>query len=202
MNNISKNKFMMKLYNNIDDILKKNNLANIKKNIIIKDIDNNPDNYLKDNDFTSDNIKNVIINKLKISNLFSFENNDIIYFRENISKNIPKIIIYMFSIIKLLKELFKKTNYQKVIYFETNEKKKLPTKKITLGPNEVNSGVTFLNSINNHKSDNPIFLFRKEEVIKVLIHELIHSNLIDEKIILSNFDYKLNDKFCVNYKKK
>ena len=208
MSNISKNKFIMKLYNNIDDILKKIKKNNIKKNIIIKDIDNNPLNYLKNNDFTSDNIKNVIINKLKICNLFSFENNDIIYFTEkkyrdlskDLSKNIPKIIIYMFSIIKLLKELFKKTDYQKIIYFETKEKKKLPNKKITLGPNEVNSGVTFLNSIHNHKSDNPIFLFRKEEVIKVLIHELIHSNLIDERIILTNFDYKLNNKFCVNYK--
>ena len=51
----------------------------------------------------------------------------------------------MFQIILLLKKIFNKSTYnQHIIYFETKEKKKFPSKNIDLGPNEVNSGLTTL----------------------------------------------------------
>ena len=50
-----------------------------------------------------------------------------------------------------------------------------------------------------HKNGN-IILYRKEEAIKVLIHELIHSNLIDEKLIFTNKNSTFTKLFCTNYK--
>ena len=73
--------------------------------------------------------------------------------------------------------------------------KKFPKKNEILGPNEVNSGLTFLDV---HKNGD-IILYRKEELLKVLIHELIHSNLIDEKIIFSGSINEFSKLFCVNY---
>lgn len=201
--NISKNKFMMNLYNNIKKILENKDIQfnTINERIIVKSIDNDSEKYFENNiSFISKKIKNKIIKNLKYSNSYFFENNNIIYFSKKKENKIPKVITHMFIITKLLKILFnRKDHYQKITYFESNEKKKLPNKKITLGPNEINSGVTTIHHSDNH--DNPIILFRKEEVIKVLIHELIHSNLIDENIILNYSVHKLlNDNICVNYK--
>ena len=202
---ITTNKYFMKLYTNIKNILK-NKLK--KSDIQIKEIKDTPNKYLKDNEFTSDKIKHNIVNNLKYcyeitsNHPNATESKDIIiYFRKkplNYSKIIPKNIIQMLSIIKLLKTLFKRNNIQKIIYFETDEKKKFPkSQNIPLGPNEVNSGLTFLDPHVN----GDIILYRKEEVIKVLIHELIHSNLIDEKIIFSNhINASFNNLFCTDYK--
>jgi hypothetical protein len=199
---LSKNKYFMNLYKNIKNILNKlkinDNYNNIsKKNILnfkIKD-------YLKDNDFTSNEINLYITNKIKYCYEFYYENNIIIYFtKKNLQKSsAPKLIIHMFTIIKMLKILFNRDfdkNIQKVTFFETDQKKVFPKKKNNiLSPNEINSGLTFLNF---HKNGD-IILYRKEEILKVLIHELIHSNLIDEKIIFSKNIKNFSNLFCVNY---
>ena len=189
---ITENKFYMKLYNDIKKNLKKINI----NDIIIKKIDDKPTKYLKDNDFTSNNIKNNIIEKLTHSYECIHENNIIIYFCKSKINNNPIILIHMFQIIKMLKILFKRVFMsQKIIYFETLEKKRFPDKISELGPNEVNSGLTFLNF---HKNGE-IILYRKEEILKVLIHELIHSNLIDKQIVFSNQIKKFSNNFCVDY---
>jgi hypothetical protein len=199
---LSKNKYFMNLYKNIKNILNKiknnDNYNNIsKKNILnfkIKD-------YLKDNDFTSNEINLYITNKIKYCYEFHYENNIIIYFtKKNLDEStLPKLIIHMFTIIKMLKILFNRNfdkNIQKVIFFETDQKKVFPKKKNNiLSPNEINSGLTFLNF---HKNGD-IILYRKQEILKVLIHELIHSNLIDEKIIFSKNIKNFSNLFCVNY---
>jgi hypothetical protein len=199
---LSKNKYFMNLYKNIKNILNKlkinDNYNNIsKKNILnfkIKD-------YLKDNDFTSNEINLYITNKIKYCYEFYYENNIIIYFtKKNLQKSsAPKLIIHIFTIIKMLKILFNRNfdkNIQKVTFFETDQKKIFPKKKNNiLSPNEINSGLTFLNF---HKNGD-IILYRKEEILKVLIHELIHSNLIDEKIIFSKNIKNFSNLFCVNY---
>jgi hypothetical protein len=196
---LTKNKYFMKLYNDM-----KNNYEEIfQNNIKIQTLNKNSEYYLENNKFTSDNIKNKILKDLKYGYKFTFKNNNIIYFcKKNINNNvkIPNIIIHMYQIIILLKKIFNKTEYeQNIIYFETNEKKKFPKKNIVLGPNEVNSGLTFLDIESNDKNGN-IILYRKEEVLKVLIHELIHSNLIDSKIIFSKKTNEFSNLFCVNYK--
>lgn len=191
--NILKNKFLIDLYNNFKNIYEN---LNIDKLNIIK-IDIKKEEYLKDNNFTSSNIKKKILSKLNNSYQISDSNkNTIIYFtsKKNITK-IPVIINHMFIIINLLKLLFKNNEKQNITYFETFEKKKFPLKKKILGPNEVNSGLTFLDSHTN----GDIILYRREEVLKVLIHELIHSNLIDYNLIYSNKNKEFSNNFCVNY---
>ena len=194
--NITSNKFFMKLYDIFYKIYKTISITNIK--ILLNN--ENEINNLKNNKFTSQDILNNIINTLKYNYKITFENNSIIYYSSKKIKNnkIPKIIIHMFCIIKTLKILFNrdiKDNHQKVVYFETNKKKIFPLNNSILSPNEVNSGLTTLEF---HKNGN-IILFRKEELLKVLIHELIHSNLIDEKIIFSNKIKDFSNEFCVKY---
>ena len=194
---ITKNKFFMNLYNDMKHILKKNKINS--NSVIIDKLEEKPLNYLKDSNFTSDNIKNNIISKLKYCYKIKNDNTEIIYFssKKIIYNKLPIIIEHMLVIIKLLKIVFNRNKYQKIIYFETLQKKKLPKKnnKI-LGPNEVNSGLTFIHSHENGE----IILFRKEEILKVLIHELIHSNSIDRKIIFSSQLKEFNNHFCSNYK--
>lgn len=195
---IHTNKYFMDIYNNIKNILSLIIINDVK----INDIQNNINIYFKDNEFVSSNIKEYILSKLIYGYSIEYENNTIIYYTKQklIPNKIPLIIINMFKIIKLLKILFHRNdNKQKIIYFETSEKKKICKKNTILGPNEVNSGVTFLNLHNSHINGD-IILYRKEELLKVLIHELIHSNLIDSKIILSKNNKKFSNLFCVNYK--
>ena len=191
--NILKNSFFMKLYDNMNDILKIN-IGVIKA----EELNEPSENYFKKNNFTSDNIKNVLI-KLQYGYKITNDNNSIIYFtsKKKSFKKIPPVINHMLIIIKMLKLLFKRTSSQKVIYFETLHKKKFPIhKNKILGPDEVNSGITFLDL---HKNGT-IILYRKEELLKVLIHELIHSNLIDEKIIFDSSLKNFSNYFCIDYK--
>jgi len=194
-NKITKNNYFFKIYHKIKKILKNILIDNIKITQCVFD----PNLYLNDTEFTSKNIKDIIIKKLKYQYEIIFENNIIIYYsKKKLLNKCPKIIIDMFTVIKLLKILFNRDDisyHQKIIFYETFEKKKFP-KKGTLGPNEINSGLTF---VDLHENGN-IILYRKEELLKVLIHELIHSNLIDIKIILTKQSKEFNDFFCVNYK--
>jgi hypothetical protein len=195
MMNITDSSFFMNLYDQMKSILKKNDFGEIK----ITKMNHLPNQYLKDNNFTSKHIKDVILKKLVFSYKITCDNNTIIYFTSKEIKNtnhIPPIIVHMCKIIHLLKSLFNRKYSQKIIYFETLEKKKLPKRKMTLGPNEVNSGLTFLDFDTNGE----IILYRKEELLKVLIHELIHSNLIDEKLITSAVSKQFSNLFCVDYK--
>jgi hypothetical protein len=196
--NITKNNYFMKLYDDINNNFKKV----YYKNINIKILDKNANEYFEDNEFTSDNIKNEIIEKLKYGYKFNFNNNNIIYFtNKKLKNNIPNVIIHMFQIIILLKHIFNKSDFeQNITYFETTKKKKFPKKNIILGPNEVNSGLTSIDLNKNKNNKNgDIILYRKEEILKVLIHEMIHSNLIDVKIIFSDKTNEFSNLFCVNY---
>lgn len=196
--NITENKYFMGLYRNIKNIFKKQNkLINISSLNLIENF--NINTYLSNNEFTSEGIHNSIIKDIKYGYEIISDNNTIIYFTKTkiINSKIPVIITHMFTIIKILKILFNRSdNHQKVTYFETYNKKTFPkNNKIILGPHEVNSGLTFLDF---HKNGD-IILYRKEEILKVLIHELIHSNLIDQKIIFSNKIKNFSDMFCVKY---
>lgn len=196
---ITSNTFFMKLYKDLNNIIKKTKID--AKNIFIKSIDiKEISTYLDDNDFTSKNMQKYIVNNLKYGYEITYLNNTIIYFTSKKFNAIPKLIKHMMFIIVVLKKLFKREYSQKLIYFETNKKKEFPTKNnikiTTLSPDNVNTAVTF---IDLHKNGN-IILYRKEEAIKVLIHELIHSNLIDEKLIFTNKNTEFTKLFCTNYK--
>jgi hypothetical protein len=212
---ITKNKFFMKLYTQLKKIYKNVlKTTNLDKQIKIIPLTNKVETYLEDNKFTSKEITQSIINKLKYGYSITFENNTIIYFNEKklgqsiiprsltqapsacskSARNIKELCI----IIKTLKILFNRNDkHQHLTYFSLPQKKELPLKNIEnqkknthleLGPHECNSGLTYINL--GH-----IVIFRQEECLKVLIHEMIHANHIDKHLRTS----EMSKKFCVNY---
>jgi len=193
VNKITDNKYFMNLYNIFKELYNK---ISVDENIHIEKILESPDFYLTDNDFTSDEIKLYILSNLKNGYKISFKNNIIIYFTKKNKIN-ESLVKHMFRIIYILKNIFNRDNQlQTIIFFETNKKKKFPiNKKKILGPNEINSGLTILDLQKNGN----IIIYRKEEVLKVLIHELVHSNLIDQKFIFSSNNNYFTKLICVNY---
>lgn len=85
---------------------------------------------------------------------------------------------------------------QEVYYYPSSFKKVFS--KNPLSPREVNSGVTFIEKAEHqHTHNGKIVLFRKEEVYKVCIHELIHSFHMDYPLIIHSHDMK--SELCSNY---
>lgn len=69
-----------------------------------------------------------------------------------------------------------KTNKDKIILnYYLNEEKKLLEGNVLLGPKEVNSGVC-----SSYGAESNINIWRKEELLKVTIHELFHGLCYDE----------------------
>ncbi len=115
---------------------------------------------------------------------------------------------YLFRIILLLQNFFEKSNCTLCVsYYPTpfrkellNSSKPTPTssKKSGLTPREVNSGVTFLEPREHqHKHNGEVVVFRKEEHLKVLIHELIHSFHLDYELVAHS--RKTQRDLCTNY---
>lgn len=196
--NISSNIFLIKLFDNLNKIIKNTNIK--KDNIKIKKIKDKPSKYLVESDFTSKNIEDYIFKNLKYSYKFIYDKITIIYFinKSNII-TIPKIIMKMFFITVIIKKLFKRTQKQKIIFFDTNKKKTLPNEFKILDSDNVNSALTFVIGDQMYLNGD-IILYRREEILKVLIHELIHSNCIDNELIYSIKSDEFSNLFCSNYK--
>ena len=127
------------------------------------------------------NYKNYIIN---VDYFSSKKINNIIIFETIIRRTIFMMIIsntYKSLNIELYDTPFKKT-------FNCNNHKKCGL----LSPNNVNSGVSYLNNI---------VIFRKEEMLKLLIHELIHALDIDNKFETSQDIIKILELFNINNSK-
>ncbi len=118
-----------------------------------------------------------------------------------LSPRVEKEALEILRIILLLQTLFGKQLPQVVYYYPTPFKKTFPKKSPSqspLTPKEVNSGVTFLEAPNHQSHKNgEIILFRREEHLKVLIHELIHSFHLDYQIILHS--KAMERSVCSNY---
>jgi hypothetical protein len=140
------------------------------------------------------------IKELKYCYVFHYENN-IIYFKSNkkIIKKIPKKIIYMFIIILTLKDLFQRSHCsQQIIFYDLFDKKSIPLKKNSYIDQE-NCNSAFCTVQYDEKINGPIVLFRNEECLKVLIHELIHGNFIDYQIIHGIGVKEMSSKICTKY---
>ena len=220
---ISKNKYWINIYNKIKDIInnKSNNLYNINLSIQNKKIfklnksDNYINNLLKKSIFISPSIISYIRSNFKKYYLIEYDNNLIYYFIEDKStkekeKEKEKDIYHICSIIYSIKILFNRTNKnnkQTLYYFPTPFKKKINKDTKILGINECNTGYSHLESLYEKKdkiqcchSNGNIYIFRKEEHYKVLIHELIHACYRDRDMILSEENDIFSNKFCVNKK--
>ena len=196
--NILKITFFNKLYNQLRSILTNKDFIKSFKNISIKELKHV--SKIKDSKFMSIEIKKDT-DKLKYGYLIEFDNNKIYYYSNQKVKinNINSKLLNICRVIKSLKILFKRENEEQIVHFYmTNKKKKFPKKKNSLlGPNESNSGVTFSNFVESGE----ITIYRNEECLKVLIHELIHANFIDKELIFINekLEKQFNSYFCTNY---
>lgn len=129
----------------------------------------------------------------KIDNIdFIFEFWDI---DNNNIKTVNFIFNYMCFIIYFLNKIYSIPRNLKIFLFNYEGKKYLPKDGILKSIN-VNSGMTFTYSNNNAD----IIVYRKEEMIKVLMHELIHAFNIDGKYISSDLTIDLTNRFCLNNK--
>lgn len=80
-----------------------------------------------------------------------------------------------------------------VIYlYNYDGQKMIPIEDSVLKGINVNSGVTYYSP-----SMSTVMVYRKEEMIKVLTHELIHALGIDDKNVSHYKISKINEKFCV-----
>lgn len=151
-NDIKDNKTLLKLFNNIYNRDDRSEIINVFYHNTFVSID-----VL--HELEKNNIKNIIINnKDYYLSLYYYDINDI---NEYIIK-----IIRIIKIIKKINDYFEPNNNQnyKVIIFLSNCKKKFMGNKIT--PLSMNSGSTIYNIYAS--------VWRKEELEKVLIHELLH----------------------------
>jgi len=120
-------------------------------------------------------ILNIVSNK-EIKNKFIYNIFDTIIFFRSINIDFPKINLT-------------------INLFLTNYLKKFPFHTSLLGSFNVNTGFTNFISPTTRE----INLYRKEEINKVLIHEMIHAYNIDEYYILNHEEYskKLSDLYNI-----
>jgi len=195
INKLNKNKYFNQIKNRFIINYKKNE-KEIQNKIKIKE---KKLNTIQDSYFISPIFLNEIKN-LKFGYECEYLNNKIEFYTQKIIKNkIPNKLNTMFIIIQTIKDLFNRSYCsQKVIFYDLYNKKKLPTKKEDF-INQENCNSAFCTVIYNEKKNGDIVLFRNEELIKVLIHELLHANFVDYKIIHSNYQYELTNDICTSY---
>lgn len=137
----------------------------------IKDFDVSP--------FTTDNITKEL---KKITNIteYIYETNLVkgskFHFITNLKK-IDKVLDYYFYVIKL-KQKINPGNFFTDCYIHilpVNIPKQI---KKVVTPNEINSGATNVYNI----CGGPVYVWRREEMLKVLVHETLHSVLYDQSI--------------------
>ena len=114
--------------------------------------------------FISTRVSRDIISNLVIKTTYIMNNRKIIIFSKNYLKD--SLINKIDSILNFFNYLTEKDNYYKIQIYLSDEKKKINSNHNFLGPDNINSGLTL--------PGHYIILFRKEEMVKVLFHELIH----------------------------
>jgi len=205
---ILKNKFWMTVYNKMKTIIY-NYENNIRYNKELNDEHSILTHVFKNSAFISPTIINYIKSNLTHYYLIEYNNNSIYYFvKSNSTKKINKDINEICRIIYTMKILFNRTNKnnkQVLYYFPTPLKKRINNNTHILGVNECNTGYSNLESLYEKKKDihcchsnGNIYIFRKEEHYKVLIHELIHACYKDQDMILSNENELFSKNFCIN----
>ena len=153
-------------------LILKRKLKPDEKNKIIKNFDVSP--------FTTNNIIKELY-KIKNINEYIYETNLVkgtkFHFITNLKK-IDKVLEYYFYVIKLKQKINPGTFFEDCyIYILPTSVKKEFKKVIT--PNEINSGAT---NVYPDICGGPVYVWRKEEIYKVLVHETLHSVLYDASI--------------------
>lgn len=104
----------------------------------------------------------------------------VIFIKDNrVDRWIGLIRLIMWRV-RFMRELFGNKKELYIWLWPTSWKKRIPKKIFT--EDDINSGSTSLFLEGPHaKKNGEIILWRKEEVLKVLVHEIIHAFRIDEK---------------------
>ena len=132
------------------------------------------------------NLKNNIEYSVTLDNIninFSF------FYKDSLESN--KILIIFVKALYLIKLFGFKNAKINIMCFLSNIKKEFSNEKF-LGSNEVNSGLTSFDINGNN-----IIIYRLEEIEKVVLHELVHSLEIDNKV-MNNLD-KIHDLIKCNF---
>lgn len=178
--------FIIKTYEEYSQIEKKTNDYNIE-NLGISDIISESNNYL------NHAIYQDILSSIKTRWVYEYEfaNAHIkIYIcgehKDDFLIYYTNFVMYLFNKIKPMKRDLR------LILINYEGKKQLPDVKEELTSYHVNSGVTI-----SRDGHGEVIVYRKEEMIKVLTHELIHFCDLDEKYSDETLSASLSKKFKI-----
>lgn len=189
--------FSETIFDIFSDFLSKKKI--IMQNVLSESIyDNQHIDYLLRTDTYLDESIVIELKKMKCieRRQHKIDNIDFIFeFCDNIKSN-KRIIDFMFNytcfMIYFLSKISSVPRNLKIYLFNYKGKKYIPEDGIFKSIN-VNSGMTISYDIDNAV----IIVYRKEEMIKVLTHELIHAFNIDAKYISSDLTINLKNHFCL-----
>ena len=177
-----------RLYNDIKKIYKKNDKT--KNKISIETVKLNRDFSLAD-DFKLSSFNDWLseisdLTEYIYIQIIRYKNNTIKFYTKtkNLFATIDKERVEdIISIIVILNEFFNRERGQNVTILPSEYKKEFNRiKGEVLGPKNCNSGYTIFD---NEKS---IYLIRKEEMTKVLIHEMLHANECEKYFFSKKFN--------------
>lgn len=156
--------------------------------------------------FTKSSVKHLIylspqlykhLQKLTHKTTFSFNNINITLYTPSTTslKTVKTTLLKLYTTIQILKTYINNTNQTYITFYLTPAKKVLPkTSTHPLGPNEVNSGSAMI--ISNPKFNGVVNIWRKEELMRVTIHEIFHSLKADYSLVI---DPQLNNTLSSHY---
>ena len=133
---------------------------------------------------------------------------------ENIDKCLYRLIEDLYYTLCLIKNVFGKTLRKLHIkLFLTNLRKKYPIGLIksnsAIEPEYVNSGYSYMRLSHDNDNDNTnaldnvdIVIYRKEEVLKVLKHEILHVIGVHESYYSIEYDEKLKERYNIESRQR
>lgn len=168
---------MNNFYNSINKIYNEIKISKIKK-VKEWDEDSYPSivNFIDKINFISHQFKKKLKKQMKYTQVFNMKNKNVditIYYTSKSKRTPHKLLRDICSRVLLIKKLGKSNKNKYNITIIPSSFKKKGT---NLTGDHINSGATFL------KGDYPIVVWRKEEMMKVLTHELIHSLQYDDEL--------------------
>jgi len=165
----------------------------------IKNIDNEIKdvlNFVHSSRYISINIKQWIQNNIDVCYKYNYDHLELFYYTTSNSENLDDTINEINIITKWIYDI--NPIYKiRLHIFDTPQKKLLPcdtscvsvSKEIKrkynledkyLGPENVNAAFTSINEMKNYRD---IFIWRKEDLYSIIIHELFHYLLLDTKFL-------------------
>lgn len=149
------------------------------------------------------NITTKLNNKASISLQYKSLQVDLHIYHTTYTKKyeIEFLVFYTYVLMTLLTNISDVKKTLQVKIFLTSCKKTFPKSGDILGPGNVNSGVT-ISYLNTNNCD--VYILRKEEVLKVLLHEMIHALRIDFGIFSNVYEsdimqlFNAQDKLAIN----